>query len=37
VTSDGPEASGGPAYWIESIAHVTGGSRAALAIEARDA
>lgn len=37
VTEDGPQASDGPAYWIDSIEHVTGGGKSALVIEARDA
>lgn len=37
LTSAGPEASDGPAYWITSVEHVTGSGGATLVIEARDA
>jgi len=37
VTSSGPQASGGPAYWIERLELRTGGGEAALVIDARDA
>jgi hypothetical protein len=36
VTSNGPQASDGPSYWIERVARRTGGGEATLVIEARD-
>jgi hypothetical protein len=37
VTSSGPLASAGPAYWLESWEHTSGGGAATLVLEARDA
>jgi hypothetical protein len=37
VTAEGPQASDGPAYWIERIEHRTGGGESVLVVEARDA
>jgi hypothetical protein len=36
VTVSGPEASDGPAYWIERLERVSGAGRAALVVEAQD-
>lgn len=36
VAASGPEASDGPAYWIERLERVSGAARGALVVEARD-